>query len=182
MFPICLFSQTISIGLGPSLSLLKAPHPAKNGISNAVLGFSGAVGLDFAQMKSTFFSGGLGLLQKGRRGDVTLYDDFNTQKRKASLNTMYTYGTASLTFNYKLKDEGLIPFVTVGPGIEFLLSQKQEEFESTALGIEADFGLMKELDHVEIGGRLDYLASFGKEPKSVAGAVLFFVGFKIGEH
>ncbi len=177
-------AQIVKVSAGTSFSVIKVPQVLpgiSNTTDNAVAGFSGVIGVDFAESKWAFLTGSVGIVQKGRRDAFNRTDALgNTIPGQVKHKVLYTFGVVNLAVNFKLRNDGLIPYFSIGPRIDHLMNENSG-FDKTAIGFNGGFGLTKRMESLELGGRLDYLHSFGENPKTIAGSAMLFFGFKLGK-
>ncbi|MBX3253936.1 MAG: hypothetical protein KF862_07310 [Chitinophagaceae bacterium] len=183
LIPAALCAQTIKLNAGTSFSVVNSnPDLHPTGIKNVAIGFSGTIGADFVERKWGFLSANIGIVQKGRKDRVT-YTDVNGNSSYDKTNVIrFTYLTANATVNFKLSQSSLVPFLGIGPRLDYLLNKSSfidPERLELAYGVIGGFGLMKKFDKIQIGGRVDYLYSIKKEPIDRTGTVMIFAGWGI---
>lgn len=151
LMPICSFTQTLKLNLGPSFS---------NASGELVVGLSTTVGVDYFETKWTFLSANLGLVQRG-----------------ISKNS---YTTANIQGNIKLSQGKFIPFFSIGPRVDYFLDAPEIwDHSRYVIGANGGVGLMKRMEKLELGVRADYHYNFTKPPNDPAVIAMLFVGFRI---
>lgn len=180
LLPVAGLTQTLTLNAGASFSTLVPPRSLNRpiGLNNFLTGLSVTGGLDFAERDWGFFSVHAGVVQKGRKDRSTVVDGNDTHV--STTRVRFSYATVNATVNVKLSSGNLVPFVSVGPRVDYFIDQP----EATALpaflyGANACIGLMHYAGNWRYGIRADYLYNFTKKPNDRTATVMAFVGVKI---
>lgn len=180
--PVAGFTQTLTLNAGPSFSTIVPPkgvgRPA--GLENVITGLSASGGLSFAERDWGFLSINAGVVQKGRR-DKSTYIDGNDTHTKIN-RVRFSYATVNMTANLKLSSGSLVPFVSVGPRVDYFIDQPEAtKLPAFLYGANAGIGLMQYAGNWRYGVRADYLYNFTKKPNDRTATLMAFVGWKVSK-
>lgn len=182
--PIFSFGQTLKFNTGATASALIYPTSfnIKTGLNNILIGFTGAAGIDYSETKWGFLSSNIGFVQKGSKDKVTYTDPLGNSTWTGIVKTKFNYITLNTTINFKISRGSLVPFFSVGPRVDYLLNQKDfidSKNIKFAYGLNGGLGLIKRIDKMEFGGRIDYLLNIAEHPNDRTGAIQVFFGYKL---
>lgn len=176
LLPLAGFAQVFTVGIGPSFSTIVVPRSSTK-MENILTGLSVNGGVDFAETKRKFLSANIGIVQKGRRF-VATYTDGNETFTRVS-KTRYVYGTASFTANFKLSSGKLVPFISIGPRMDYYIDRPEvTPLPAFSFGANGGFGVMQYAGNWRYGVRADYLYNITKKPNDRTAVLLAFAGFK----
>lgn len=175
------FSQTIYIQSGVSNSSIDWQIFQNLKIFNkSLIGHSFFIGVDYLQKKYFNLSCNLGTLRKGGSDVFQYTDEFGnylfSQTQKATAD--YISFNTTIDLKYPIKDK-FIPFVSLGPRIDFLVSNSIEfkklkdnnDLYKLNSGINFGLGIKYKISKFLIGLRGDYLMPFANiaDYKTVVG-------------
>jgi hypothetical protein len=166
---ICSFGQILKIQVGTSLSSLDWKlNTWGSQFSKTLVGFSGSIGIDYFAKKNFNLSSNLGFLTKGgvEKTGLTDASGFPTDEeivRQAKLN--YVSFNTCIDLKYPLK-EAFIPYLSVGPRIDYLISHSKEfdivDHKNISYGLVIGAGIKYDISKVQFGLRGDYFLNFNK--------------------
>ena len=182
LLPVLGYSQTLKLNFGPSFSTILRPAHVNNraGLENVITGLSGTGGIDFLETDYGFLSVNAGLVQKGRK-DKTLYTDPNTNETSTvTTKTQFSYATANITANIKLASGNLVPFISVGPRIDYFIDQPEgTTLPAFLFGANGGIGVLQYAGNWRYGVRADYLHNFTKKPNDRTVVLMATLGLKL---
>jgi hypothetical protein len=168
------YAQTLNIKAGTSVSNLDWTFKGsglKPMYGNNLVGYSVFVGLDYLDSKYFNLSTNLGAIRKGGKEDITFYDEYGvplmTKTEKPTLD--YISINTMAEFKYPVQ-EHWIPFVGIGPRIDYLFHQSShfsgiENFGTvnrSAFGLIMGGGIKYNLEIFQLGLRANYYKDFGE--------------------
>lgn len=167
------FGQIIKIQMGTSFSSLDwkiddlniAPY------KKTLTGYSVFAGVEYFNRKYFNISTNLGFIRKGGK-DVISYSNeegeyVNMKEQEATLD--YLSINTALDIKYPIREK-IVPFVGIGPRIDYLLSNNREveginginPIQEYSFGLIVGGGIKYLLSRIQLGVRADYYLNFNK--------------------
>jgi len=168
-----IFSQTLKIQTGTSLSKLdwQINTIGFEYLNETLVGFSIFGGIEYLNKDYFNLSTNIGYLVKGGKDEydfVNLTSEILMRKEKKVKLNYITLNTL-LDFKYPINDK-IIPFVSIGPRIDYLLSYSDvldkldeiNELDKLSFGLSVGAGVRYQLSKVRFGIRTDYYVNFNE--------------------
>ena len=138
---------------------------------NNKVSYSVFAGLDYWDKQYFNLSSNIGLVRKGGKGEMQLFNEMamptGTITQKASLD--YISINTLIELKYPIK-ESILPFISIGPRFDYLINSSKhfdslkdvDELNSTSLGMLLGGGIKYDLLKIQLGIRFDYYVNFNK--------------------
>ena len=162
--------QNINIQAGKNWSNLKWENDDEiPGYTEKLKGGNIFLNLDYLNKKYFNLSSGVGFMHKSGETGYTYWRPgygYETGYSKSDL----CYFSVNTTFNIKYPVWRVIPFLNIGPRMDYLISNKNESsrmgiVNSTVVGLILGGGLKYRISPIQIGLQFDYLINSGKIAK-----------------
>lgn len=168
------YSQTLNVQAGTSFSKLDWELRGikfEEFLPQKLTGFVVLAGIDYAEKPYFNLSTNLGVIRKGGKGKLILIDQ-NGEPTGETILTKATldYLTINTLIEGKYPIKRFIPFIGLGPRVDFLINASKEfdglvainELNKTALGLIMGGGVKYDLEKFQVGLRADYYLEFLK--------------------
>jgi hypothetical protein len=186
LFLIIEFSigQIVKLQLGRNWSVLEDGKSTQyfdplEGFDEPFPGYSLFIGIDYLNLKVFNLSSNLGYItKKGEQSYISLRPNGGSDLITNRTNLGYLSFNTTIDLKYPVRDL-LIPFVSVGPRLDYLISDKSESrwdiLKPAVYGMTLGGGLKYNISKIQIGLRFDHYLNFNKN--SELSAMASYTGF-----
>lgn len=167
------FGQVLHLQFGPSISNLEwsVENIKRIGPDKTLMGKSAFIGLDYLNSRHFNLATNIGYIQKGDRSDIAYLQEEGEILVFPKMKALFEYYTLNTLAEIKLPIKNtIIPFVSVGPRIEYLNSyskdfsfvEEMDELPKFSYGLNAGGGIKLNFRRLQVGVRSDYYLNVRK--------------------
>lgn len=167
------FGQVIHLQMGPVISNLEwsVENIRRIGPDRNLTGKSGFIGLDYLNSRYFNLSTNIGYLQKGDRSEIAYTKENGEVLEFPLMKALFEYYTFNTLAEMKLPIKNkLIPFISLGPRIEYLQAytkdfsfiEEMDELPEFSYGVNVGGGIKLAIRHLQVGVRSDYYLNVRK--------------------
>ncbi|MBL7769775.1 MAG: hypothetical protein JNK20_12400 [Flavipsychrobacter sp.] len=160
----CLFSQTIRIAPGATISNLKwSTSPGSYIFDELSVQPAAFVGIEYFNKGAFTISSNVGYHYKAGSELIFISDSPGNGYREDVFHAKLGYVTLNTLVDFKLKGPRFTPFASVGPRVDMKVYDKKfqgELFNDFIFGMNTGLGVKFNTGNIGIGVKADYLISF----------------------